>query len=515
LIVGAGPTGLVLALSLTRLGIAVRIVDKASDAGTSSRALGVHARTLEFYRQFGIADAVVSHGIEAPGVNLWVEGIRAARVPLSRIGQGQTAFPFILIYPQDVHERLLIEKLAEAGVTVERSTELMSFEQDGLCVRSLLRHPDGSTEEFESRYLAGCDGASSAVRRALTSRFPGGTYSHVFYVADVEARGPAVDNEVHIDLGKAEFLGIFPLTDKGHVRVIGSVPDDLLAANGRLTLDAVRGDALASMRLEVTRENWFSTYHVHHRVAERFRWGRAFLLGDAAHVHSPVGAQGMNTGIGDAVNLAWKMASVLDAGAPDSLLDTYEAERIAFARKLVSTTDRIFTLATRRGAVAEFIRTKVLPRLIPTALGIAAVGRALFRTMSQIGIQYRKSPLSTGRAGAVHGGDRLPWLALGSGQDNYASIDGLGWTVHVYGEVPPGIVAACEELGLPLHAYPWEAEMGTAGLVPGALLVLRPDGYVGLAEARCSTIRLYDYFRDRRLDVSLQQLSAVAPRGPA
>ncbi len=212
LIVGAGPTGLVLALSLTRLGISVRIVDKASDAGTTSRALGVHARTLEFYRQLGIADAVVSHGIKAAGVNLWVQGVRAARVPtLSRIGQGQTGFPFLLIYPQDAHERLLIEKLAEAGVTVERSTELVSFAQNGQSVRSLLRHPDGSSEEVETPYLAGCDGASSAVRRGLTSRFPGGTYSHIFYVADVEASmaPPWTTKSTSTSWGKRNSSGFF------------------------------------------------------------------------------------------------------------------------------------------------------------------------------------------------------------------------------------------------------------------------------------------------------------------
>ncbi len=293
--------------------------------------------------------------------------------------------------------------------------------------------------------------------------------------------------------------------------------DDLLGTNGRLSRwTTYAGTPSKAMRLQVTRENWFSTYQVHHRVADRFRWGRAFLLGDAAHVHSPVGAQGMNTGIGDAVNLAWKLGSVLEAGAPDSLLDTYETERIAFARKLVSTTDRIFTLATRRGAVAEFVRTKMLPRIIPRAFGIKAVGGALFRTMSQIGIQYRRSPLSAGRAGDVHGGDRLPWIVLGSGQDNYAAIDGLGWSVQVYGEVPPGIVAACEELGLPLQAYPWEPANGFRGFGAGGALCPAPRRIRrGCAEARCSTIRLYDYFRDRRLDPSLQRLSVAALRGTA
>jgi 2-polyprenyl-6-methoxyphenol hydroxylase-like FAD-dependent oxidoreductase len=500
LIVGAGPTGLVLALWLKRLGVEVRIVDKASEAGTTSRAIGVHARTLEFYRQAGLADAVIADGIKATGANLWVQGARAARVPLAAMGQGQTAFPYVLMYPQDVHERFLIGALGAAGVAVERSTELLRFEQSEDRVRSVLRLPDGSEETIEAPFLAGCDGASSRVRQSLTNRFPGGTYEHLFYVADVEATGPATDNEVHIDLAKAEFLGVFPLTRRGHVRVIGSVRDELARKRDTLRFDDVRGDALEGLRLEVTRENWFSTYHVHHRVAEKFRWNRVFLLGDAAHVHSPVGAQGMNTGIGDAVNLAWKLASVLNAGAAETLLDTYEIERITFARRLVATTDRVFTLATKRSRLAAYVRSRLLPVFLPRLFGIRKMGRLLFRTFSQIAINYRPSPLSAGRAGRVRGGARLPWMRMASGKDNYAGLDGLGWSLHVYGEPPDGIEAACRDLKLALHRSPWEDGMAAAGFVRDACYLVRPDGYVALAEPEGTPDALQAYFLKRRFD---------------
>jgi 2-polyprenyl-6-methoxyphenol hydroxylase-like FAD-dependent oxidoreductase len=480
------------------MGIEVRIVDKAPKAGTTSRALGVHARTLEFYREAGLADRIVANGVKASAANLWVQGARAARVPLTSMGEGETEFPYVLMYPQDVHEAFLVEVLSQSGVAVERSTELIRFDQSEDRVWSVLRLPDGSEETVETLFLAGCDGASSRVRQGLSDRFPGGTYEHLFYVADVEASGPAADGEVHIDLAQSEFLGIFPLTRPGHVRVIGSVRDQLAKKGDALSFDDVRGDALKGMKLEVARENWFSTYHVHHRVAEHFRWNRAFLLGDAAHIHSPVGAQGMNTGIGDAVNLAWKFASVLSAGAAETLLDSYEVERMAFARRLVATTDRVFTLATNRSRLAALIRTKVLPVLLPRVLGIRSVGKALFRTFSQIGIHYHASPLSRGRAGRVRGGDRLPWIELNSGKDNFASVDGLGWCLHVYGEIPDGIAAACAELSLPLRCFSWDEGMRGPGLMQDACYLIRPDGYVALADPDGAPEALFAYFAKRR-----------------
>jgi hypothetical protein len=176
--------------------------------------------------------------------------------------------------------------------------------------------------------------------------------------------------------------------------------------------------------------NWFSTYHVHHRVADRFRKDRAFLLGDAAHIHSPVGGQGMNTGIGDAVNLAWKLAWVLKRRADASLLESYEPERIAFARRLVKTTDQAFTAVTSSGPIARFLRLDVVPALLPLLFASRPMRRVLYRTVSQTDVNYRGSPLSAGRLGSVHGGDRLPWVA---GIDNFASLTALDWQVHVYG----------------------------------------------------------------------------------
>jgi 2-polyprenyl-6-methoxyphenol hydroxylase-like FAD-dependent oxidoreductase len=495
LIVGAGPTGLVLALWLTRLGVRVRIIDKTAEPGTTSRAVAVHARTLELYRQVGLAGAVVEAGIKIAAGNFWVRGANAARVPVGRLGVGLSPFPYVLTYPQDAHERLLIERLDGLGVRVERQTELVRFDQHPDGVGAVLRRPDGSEETCEAAYLAGCDGARSTVREALATGFPGATYTGVFYVADVDAAGPAANGEIHVDLEEADFLAVFPLQGTGRLRLVGPVrwePDD---GHRELTFDDVKGRAIGNLKLTIERVNWFSTYRVHHRVAARFREGRVFLLGDAAHVHSPVGGQGMNTGIGDAVNLAWKLAAVLHGGAGEGLLATYEPERIRFARRLVATTDRVFTVVTRQGALARWVRTRLFPLLGPLLLRPAWVRRLAFRTVSQIGVNYRHSPLSVGAAGAVRGGDRLPWVETGPGQDNFAPLASLTWQVHVYGEPRGGLAEVCAELHLPLHVFAWRPAMRRAGLARTALYLVRPDGHVALADPHGEAGRLRAYRR--------------------
>ena len=197
---------------------------------------------------------------------------------------------------------------------------------------------------------------------------------------------------------------------EGRARLIGTVREEAEHQHEDLSWNDVSQRVIEWMRIDVERVNWFSTYRVHHRVADHFRKGRAFLLGDAAHIHSPVGGQGMNTGIGDAVNLAWKLAAVLHGRADASLLDSYEPERIAFARRLVATTDQAFTGVTSSGAIARLVRLHIVPLLLPLLFAFEAVRRFMFRTVSQTAVNYRGSSLSEGRAGAVHGGDRLPWV---------------------------------------------------------------------------------------------------------
>ena len=498
LIAGAGPTGLVLALWLARQGIAVRIIDRSAAPGTTSRALAVQARTLELYRQLDLTRHVIEHGHRVPAVNLWSRGRRAARVAFGSIGEELTPYPFLEIYPQDEHERLLIDRLRGLGVAVERRTELTAFTDTGDGVRARLRTPDGKEEVSEARYLAGCDGARSTVREALATGFPGGTYRHVFYVADIEGAGAALDGELHIDLDEADFLGVFPLAGAGRARLIGTVQDERAEHPESLRFEEISPRAIRHLGLAIGKVNWFSTYHVHHRVTGHFARGRVFLLGDAAHIHSPVGGQGMNTGIGDAINLAWKLAEVLAGHADESLLATYEIERIGFAQRLVATTDRVFTFVTAQGKVADLLRTRLAPPLLARALSLASVREYLFRTVSQVMINYRGSPLSAGAAGEVHGGDRLPWVG-GEAGDNYAPLAAITWQVHVYGRASERLREACAQQALPLQSFPWSPALAAAGLARDALYLLRPDTYVALADGAADPGGLARYFSERAL----------------
>jgi 2-polyprenyl-6-methoxyphenol hydroxylase-like FAD-dependent oxidoreductase len=496
LIVGAGPTGLVLALWLARFGVAVRIIDRTEAPGTTSRALAVQARTLELYRQLDLADEVVRRGQRVPAVNLWARGERAARLQFQTIGEGLTPYPFMEVFPQDEHEKLLIERLAQFAVAVERRTELLGYSDAGGRVQARLRRPDGSEESCEVRYILGCDGARSRVREELGFGFPGGTYRQVFYVADIEGAGAPVNGELHIDLDEADFLAVFPLHAAGHARLVGTVRDERADRAETLAFADVSGRAIEHLKLEVKKVNWFSTYRVHHRVAEHFARGRAFILGDAAHIHSPAGGQGMNTGIGDAINLAWKIAAVLAGRATPQLLDSYEVERATFARRLVATTDRGFTFVNADGPIADIVRTRIAPTVLSWAVSIEAVREFMFRTVSQVMLNYRGMPLSEGVVGRVHGGDRLPWVA---DAPPGTELREMHWQARIHGSADAQLTAACTAFGLPLTALPWTPGCEAAGLKRGALYLLRPDTYVALAQEVPDLAAVGRYFAQRGL----------------
>src|SRR5438128_3620243 len=273
-------------------------------------------------------------------------------------------------------------------VRAESTAELFDFEEkDGHIVERL------QDSTCKAAYLAGWHGARSTVRERLGISFPGGTYAPLFYVADVDASGPLLDHELHVSIDESAFAAVFPLKDEGRVRLIGTIRPGAEKEGEQLGWKDVSTNLLQRLRIDVRRVNWFSTYHVHHRVAARFRQGRVFLLGDAAHIHSPVGGQGMNTGIGDAVNLAWKLAAALRGRAPERILHSYEPERIGFARRLTATTDRVFQFVTRSGRLAARVRIHVAPRVISALFRLPAMRRFMFRTISQAAMQERQSQL--------------------------------------------------------------------------------------------------------------------------
>src|SRR5262245_44346587 len=243
LIVGAGPTGLVLALWLRHLGVQVRIVDKTGEPGTTSRAVAVQARTLEFYRQIGLADTVIARGREVSAANMWVAGRQVGRAVFGDMGAGISPYAYAFVFPQDEHERLLIDRLSGAGGSVERETEFLGFEEQGDRVVARLKRGDGRLASCEAAFVAGCDGAHSRVRETLSIGFAGGTYEHLFYVADVEAGGPVMNGDIHVALDRTDFLAVFPLKDSHPARLVGTVRDEAEGAHRRENLSWDRSSA--------------------------------------------------------------------------------------------------------------------------------------------------------------------------------------------------------------------------------------------------------------------------------
>jgi 2-polyprenyl-6-methoxyphenol hydroxylase-like FAD-dependent oxidoreductase len=477
LIIGAGPTGLTLALWLRKLGVELRIIDKSAGPGETSRAIAVQARTLEFHRQIGIVDDVLAAGVKLKRLTMRTRKGIAAELPLNDFGKGVTRYAFAFALPQDIHERVMLGHLEELGVKVERRTELVDFDDDGAGVTARLRM-DGAMSSVRVDYLIGADGAHSTVRHGLKLGFPGGTYEQSFYVADVTGHGPATHEGLDIVLGAYGFALIMPVRQSGSLRLIGVVPKRF-EAEPDLTFDMIRDDVERDSNIKVETLNWFSSYRVHHRVADHFRLGRAFIAGDAGHIHSPAGGQGMNTGMGDAVNLAWKLAAVLQGRARRELLDSYEPERIAFAHSLIKGTDQAFRLVSGRSWVSDVWRRFVMPQVAARLLKTSFGSKFFFGLISQTRINYRGFALSRGKAGDVAGGDRLPWIETDEG-DNFAPLASLDWQVHVYGEVQAAFAGAVATAGLPLHRFQWTDAMSNAGLTRGAAYLIRPDGHVGL-----------------------------------
>jgi len=495
LIVGAGPTGLALAHRLVRHGVPFRIIDRNPGPGTASRAMVVHARSLELYQQIGLADDMVALGIRMEGAHLRSKRGEITRVAFGEMGAGLSPYPFVLSLAQDEHERLLVDRLAEQGVAVEWETALVSFSEADDGVHAVLDRC-GLREEARFSYICGCDGAHSTVRQQLGLDFPGGTYDELFYVADVKTDTPVADWFVGT-FGNRTIGLVFPVRRTGMQRLIGIVPPEL-RDRADLRFSDLQPYAEALLHLHVLDVNWFSTYRVHHRVAAHFRSGRVFIVGDAGHIHSPVGGQGMNTGIGDAVNLSWKLAHVLQGRIDPAVLDTYESERIAFARVLVESTDRAFRLFVGRGLVARFFRTILVPKLLPFLAGFERMRRGAFNLVSQIRINYEDSALSEGKAGTVRGGDRLPWVPMRE-CDNFAPLKSLEWQVHVYGTVDAALRTMAAETGMPVHGFEWSVAAERAGLQRDAFYLVRPDGYVALAAEDQDPARLAEYLRQWKL----------------
>lgn len=474
LIVGAGPTGLVLAISLAKQHVPFRVIDQKDGPGQASRAMVVIPRTLEFYDQFGFVNDFLQDGIQVKELSIRVEGEEKASFHIGDLGEGISRFTSPVTYPQDEHEQFLLEKLQELGADVEWNTEFISYREKSAGIEATLRQ-NGEETVSSFAYICGCDGASSVTRHHMGVDFAGGTYDQEFYVMDFKGSGdPIGDHKLGMSMSKEEFSVFLPVRSSNTTRAIGVLPPHLKEKTD-ITSDQVVTYMEPAYGLKVNQVNWFSVYRVHHRVAEKFRVGRSFLVGDAAHVHSPVGGQGMNTGIGDAVNLGWKLAAVLQQRAEASLVDTYETERQKFAKVLVGTTDRAFKRIVSPSTVNKTLRKRVVPSLVPLLNHSLKAREKLFNLISQIRITYADSPLSSGDDKQTEAGVRLPHTGT-----NFAILRNLDWQVHIYGEVSTVLKDFSEQQHLLLQQFDYDHAAEQAGFVENAMYLVRPDGYLGL-----------------------------------
>lgn len=504
LIVGAGPTGLTAALELARMGISVRLIEKAAAPATTSRAIGVQARTLELLHQRGLADPLVARGLPTRHGNFYGEGKSLFRLDFAHV---QSRFPYILFVSQVETEALLRDAVAAKGVAVEWGTEMIALAQgsparaDDL-PRAVLRDADGMLEELRPAWIISAEGAHSVVRHTLALPFEGEPIAKKFALGDMQVDGALDQDELHIFSSREGFLGMFPL-GKGRFRLIASDAPRDGKAPSLAELQEIF-DRRARLPGRLGDPDWSSSFTINTRMVSRLRVGRLILGGDAAHIHSPAGAQGMNTGMQDMFNLGWKLARLVRGEAPMALLDTYEAERLPVIRDVLFGTEKL----TDGMASTNPVRRALVDHVGPWLGSREIVQEHATARMSQVAVAYPDSPLSEKRGahGALRAGDRLPDVdlrrAAGEGWREARAqdlLDPSDFTVLFTSQ------DAARISGLPFgrsFAVRAPAACGKDfhrlfGTSPQALLV-RPDGYVALicpAEKAASRLRAYSQTR--------------------
>jgi 2-polyprenyl-6-methoxyphenol hydroxylase-like FAD-dependent oxidoreductase len=491
LVVGAGPTGLAVALQASAHGARVRVVERRPEPFRPSRALLVHPRTLEVLRPLGVVDELLAVADTAPAVRLHL-GRRVVAARLSGLALPDTPYPHLTLVRQTDVERVLAEALTARGVPVERGVELVGLRDAGDEVRVLLRSATG-VDGATCRAVAGCDGADSAVRGLCQIRWRGRAYGREVVLADVELDGGLAPGAAHVAAGREGVLFAFAIGERATYRLLATRRDLGPPPPYGLTGPPVPHAELqelvdvAGLDARITDVAWSSRVRVHHRLADHYRRGSVFLAGDAAHVNSPAGGQGMNTGIQDAVNLGWKLACAPSSSCPTALLDSYEAERRPAAKQVRALTDALFWVESARGPLPSFLRGSVGPvaaPLLPWLLDRRRVLAAGYRVVSRLDAGYGRGLVG------------LPWCHLQVGSrlpDGVVACPHRPRRLHELTARPGFHVLAGHDVPL--------GELGAHPLVhvhrlPGdRLLAVRPDGHVGFRGTADDVQGLCDWLR--------------------
>jgi 2-polyprenyl-6-methoxyphenol hydroxylase-like FAD-dependent oxidoreductase len=499
LIVGAGPTGLMAANQLLRFGIDFIIIDYKSGPTVESRAIAVTARSMEIYQQLGLSTTVEENGSQMNSFKLFSDGHKKAEIKIGEIGKGMTDFPYLLAFEQSDNERLLYENLKKGGREVFWETEFTSLKEykSGIAV---LAKKDNSTIEIKAEYLIACDGAKSPIRHQLNFNFHGGTYENKFFVADVIVNWELPHDNLIIAPSDKNFVGFFPLKGDRYYRVLGTLPRAYFNRED-ISFSAIKNEVVRTIGipLDFEKVNWFSIYNLHHRCVDNFSIGRVYLAGDSAHIHSPAGGQGMNTGLQDAYNIGWKLAFVLKKYAKPELLNTYNEERLPFAQWLMKFTDRMFNIMTSDNWFIAKFRKYIMLNLIPKIFTFGKIRPAIFKAVSQIWYSYKDKSFSHSTSSQkllFHAGDRLPYIA---GEDLKTPFYELFTEpsfhlLHISNDLleDNSIERIKKAFYFPIKivSYPLSESWKRLGVESSLFVLVRPDNYIAY---------LFDSFEEKEI----------------
>jgi len=473
LITGAGPVGLAAAIELARFGLTVRIIDKAAERTDKSKALVIWSRTLELLDRSGCGPALLAAGSICTTANLMSGAKNLARISFDGV---DSPHPYALMIPQSETERVLDEHLQTLGIHVERSVELTAFTQSDSGVTCTLTKPSGSTETVEAAWLLACDGAHSTIRHLLTLPFEGDTLPSDWMLADVHLHGMPNPEEMHIFLHEAGILAIFPIGTAGEsprARVIANIsnpnPTQALSEPTLADTQAIL-DQRGPGNVTASDPVWLANFGINERKIRDYRDSRVFLAGDSAHIHSPAGGQGMNTGIQDACNLAWKLALVQRGLCrPEPLLGSYSTERSPIAEQVLKSTGQLTALGTLHNEALLALRNTAV-KLI---LGFSTPRNAMANQLTELDVAYPESPLNTKGippSGTPNPGDRAP---IRAGEPPVGAGDTPRFALYAApGPNANQFIACFPELLEPQPRAPF---------TPGSLCLVRPDGYVAFA----------------------------------
>jgi 2-polyprenyl-6-methoxyphenol hydroxylase-like FAD-dependent oxidoreductase len=506
LIVGAGPTGLSLACQLVRYGIDFVIIEKNTGVTTRSKAIGVQARTLEIYEQLGVAAQALDRGQIAGKIRIIANGKVRGQVDLADMGQDLSPYPYLFVLEQSKNEQLLCDYLQSHQQAVRWQTELEQFTQDEMGVTAQVKTVDGESETITAKYLVGCDGARSPVRHALGLSFEGSTLERLYYVVDAQ-----IDWEFSADAGygcisRDSLTFFFPMAGEKRYRIVGTFPEGFDQNIGEILYETIeqRIQEDTKLALDISSVKWFTAYKVNTRAVNQFSVGRCFVAGDAAHVHSPAGGQGMNTGIQDAYNLAWKMAFVIKGYASAKLLETYNEERLPNAQRLLETTDRAFNILVGSNWFYSFMRMNILPLVAKYAIGRDFVGKNIFSAISQIRINYRNASLSQhndDQAFRVKSGDRMPYFLVDRASI-YDQLRSPKFHLLDFSDSARSSLDLQQEFGneyddlIAFKHIPLSPQIAEIfGTIQPFKLLLRPDNYIGLIAPELFSANLKTYMR--------------------